>query len=158
MSISALNPDMTAVRLGTSIVDGILGGGAALTLFYFTNTFGDMFSYATVIIVTAVTFIASIITNSVFMTISNCPLDGGKLSLYALYPAVPAGIVTILFFLLEPYIGIFAFPFNTIRFPYTFSASWRMASIFGLAFAIFWTIVYGQILASAKSELCDQPS
>jgi hypothetical protein len=155
MSISALYPDMTAVRLGTSIVDGIMGGGTALTLFYFANSFGDLFSYATVIIVTAVTFIMSIITNTVFTTISNCPLDGGKLSLYALYPAVPAGIVTILFFLIEPYIGIFSFPFNTVRFPYTFTANWRMASIFGLAFALFWTIIYGQILASAKSELCD---
>lgn len=155
MSISALYPDMTAARLGTSVVDGLFGFAAVIFLFYFTSKFGDFFSYATVIIITAVVFITSLITNSIFASVSNCPISGGKLSTYALYPAVPAGIVTALFFIIEPFIGLFAFPFNTIRFPYTFTADYRMASIFGLAFAIFWVIVYGQILASAKSETCD---
>jgi hypothetical protein len=156
MSISALYPDMTAARLGISIVDGIFGAGAVLSIFYMSSSFGDLLPYATVIIVTAVTFIASFLTNMVFSSIGDCSFDGGKLSLNSLYPAVPAGIVTILFFLIEPFVGIFAFPFNTIRFPMTFSAKWKMASIFGLAFAIFWTMVYGQIFASAKSEVCDE--
>jgi hypothetical protein len=146
---------MSGVRLGTSIVGGILGGSTALGLFYFKDMFGSLFSYVAVAIVIAVTFGISVITNSVSMTISNCPLDGGKISLNALYPVVPAGIVATLFFLIEPRIGLFAFPFNTIRFPFTITSDWRPASIFGLAFALFWIIIYGQILASAKSELCD---
>lgn len=148
---------MTAARLGISLVNGAFVGAAVLVIFYMNSSFGNLLPYATVIIVTAVTFIASFLTNMIFSSIGDCSFDGGKLSLNSLYPAVPAGIITILFFLLEPLIGIFAFPFNTIRFPMTFTPNWRMASIFGLAFAIFWTIVYGQILASAKSEVCDQP-
>ncbi len=155
MSISALNPDMSSVRLGTSVVGGILGGSTALGLFYFKDMFGPIFSYVAVAIVIAVTFGISVIINSVSMAISNCPLDGAKLTLHTLYPVVPAGIVAILFFILEPMIGIFAFPFNTIRFPFTITSDWRTASIFGLAFTLFWVIVYGQILASAKSEVCD---
>ncbi len=158
MSISALYPDMTAARLGVSIVDGLFGFVAVLMIFYLNNIFGDFFSYATVIIIAAVAFIAGIITNAIFAKISNCPVDLKKLSVYALYPAVPAGIVTILFFIIEPMINIFAFPFNTVKFSSSFSSTFRMASIFGLAFAIFWTIVYGQILAAAKSELCEEKS
>jgi hypothetical protein len=146
---------MSGVRLGTSIVAGILGGSTALGLFYFKDTIGTLFPYFAVAIVTAITFGISVVINSVAMTISNCPLDGGKLTLNTLYPVVPAGIIAILFFLLEPMIGIFSFPFNTIRFPFTITSDWRTASIFGLAFSLFWVIIYGQILASAKSELCD---
>jgi hypothetical protein len=155
MSISAPYPDMTTARLGTGLVDGVFGFATIMLLFYFSNLFGNVFPYATVIIITAVVFITSIITNSIFASISDCPIEGGKLSLNALYPAVPAGIVTLLFFIIEPYIGLFAFPFNTIKIPYSFTSSFKVASIFGLAFAIFWTIAYGQILATAKSESCN---
>lgn len=88
-----------------------------------------------------------------------CGLNMKKSILGSFIPTVLAGIILMLFFFIEPLMGIFSFPFNTIGLATgasNMTGNYKATSVFGLAFAMFWFAMYGQIFSSGYVEMCDQ--
>ena len=141
------------LRLSLSSIIGILIAGSVFIVF----TINILRQYAIItipLIVTSIAFIGSLFVN---MTINgaNCQLNMKKCSLAALITAGTAGILTLIFSIIEPIFPIFAFPFNTINFSYGTIQAWKMASIFGLAFSLFWLTTSAQLFATGIAEGCD---
>jgi hypothetical protein len=140
-------------RFMASSIVGIFAAGAIFMLFSYQLAFADMFWLAMPAILIATVYIGSFITN-LSTTAIFCKADAGSAAIHALTPMVTAGIVAVLFLLIEPYIGLFSFAFNTIDFSNPMTGAWKTRSVFGLAFITFWFTLYGQIFATSKSESC----
>lgn len=138
--------------MGSSIV-GIFAAGAIFLLFSYQSAFRDMFWLAMPLALIITVFLGSFITN-LSITAIFCSADAGAAAKYATIPMMIAGIIAALFLLIEPFIGLFSFAFNTINFSNPTTGTWKTASVFGLAFTIFWFVLYGQIFATSKSESC----
>lgn len=145
----------SGVRLGISSVIGVLVACSILLAFFFERSVGTAVLYFLVpAIATAVAYISAFGANAMISSIS-CSLDLKKTLLYSLIPAGMTFAIAMLFMIIESFIGVFRFPFNTVRFPYKFqSAIWPTASIIGLAFAAFWFSMYGELIAGSIMELC----
>jgi hypothetical protein len=143
----------TLLRLSLSSIIGILVAGSVFIIV----SIGILRQYSIItipLIVTLIAFIGSLFVN---MTINgaNCSLNMKRCSLAALITTGVAGILTLMFVSVEQFFPIFAFPFNTINFTTGSIGGWRMASIFGLIFALFWLITSAQLFATGISEGCD---
>jgi len=143
----------SALQISLSVIIGILL--AASVFIIFTISYLRNYIYVTIpLLLTIIAFMGSLFVN---MTINsaNCPLNMKTCSLAALITAGTAGILSLLFVSLEPIFPMFAFPFNTINFSSAGIGVWKMASIFGFAFALFWLSTSAQLIATGVSESCD---
>ena len=143
------------VRIGVSTVIGILVACSLLLTFTFEASIGRTAIYfAAPAIATVVAYVSALGANAM-ISATSCEIDLKKILLYSLIPAGMAFGITLLFDIIESFISIFAFPFNTIRFPFKFQSSiWSTASIVGLSFAAFWFVLYGELIAGSIMEMC----
>ncbi len=137
----------SVVRLIVGVGLGLLAAGSSLFLFFNQGIFGSLFNVAIVPLIFIIVFIASSIINITISSI-NCGIDLKKNTVTAIGPATIAGITTLIYLLVEPFLSIFSFPFNTI------AMTPQTRSISGLAFALFWFCLYGQVVAAGYSEAC----
>ncbi len=145
---------------GRVLSSGMVGITAAASIFLiFTNQsyFSGMFSLAVIGLTSLIVFISSTMVNMT-TTSAYCGLDMKKSLKAAFLPSVVAGMLILLFLLSESYTSLFSFAFNTINFQSTMTGDWKTASVFGLGLSIFWLTLYGQLIASGLSEVCETPA
>ena len=140
------------LRLSLSSIIGILIAGSVFIVFS-TNVLRHNAMITIPLVITGVAFVGSLFVN---MTINgaNCSLNMKTCSLAALITTAVAGTLSLLFIGLEPFVPIFAFPFNPINFSTGSIGVWKMASIFGLAFSLFWLTTSAQLFATGIAEGC----
>lgn len=140
------------LRLSLSGIIGILVAASVFIIF----TINILRQNAFIVLPIALPIIAFIGSLFVNMTINsaNCELNMKKTSLAALITAGVAGTLSLLFIGVEPIFPLFAFPFTTINFTTGGIGVWKMASIFGLAFVLFWSTTSAQLVATGISESC----
>lgn len=136
------------VRLIVGVGLGLLAAGSSLFLFLNQSILGSLFNIVIVPLIFIIVLTASSIINMTITSI-NCGMDLKKSTISAIGPATIAGIITLTYLLVEPFFSVFSFPFNTI------SMAPTMRSIAGLAFALFWFCLYGQVVAAGYSEACN---
>ncbi len=146
--------DPTVVRIIVSTVLGIMS--AAAIILFFTNQ-SLLPIPVNVLVPIAIIIVVQVFSTMINMGLSStsCGLNMKKSILGSFIPTAIAGIIVLMFFLLEPLLGLFSFPFNTIGFASGSLGNYRSASVFGLAFALFWFVMYGQIFSSGYVEMCD---
>jgi hypothetical protein len=146
--------DPTVVRLIVSTVLGI--AAAAAIILSFTNQ-SLLPMPISVFVPLAILIVVQVFSTIINMGVSSvsCGLNMKKSILGSFIPTVIAGIIVLMFFLLEPLVGMFSFPFNTIGLASGSLGSYKSASVFGLAFALFWFVMYGQIFSSGYVEMCE---
>ena len=146
--------DSTVVKLMVSIVLGI--AAAATIILTFINQ-SSLPLPITIFAPLAIIIIVQVCSTMINMGINStaCGLNMKKNILGSFIPTVIAGIIITMFFFIEPLLGIFAFPFNTIGFASGSFGNYKMTSVFGLAFALFWFAMYGQIFSSSYVEMCE---
>ncbi len=143
----------TLLRLSLSSIIGILIAGSVFIIM--TINVLRQYSMITIpLIIPIIAFISSLFVN---MTVNsaNCKLNMKTCSLAALITTGVAGILSLMFVIIEQFFPVFAFPFNTINFSTGSIGIWKMASIFGLAFSLFWLTTSAQLFATGISEGCD---
>ena len=146
--------DATVVRLITSIVLGI--AAAATIILCFSNQSllpMPVNIFAPLVILIVVQVISTMINMGISST--TCGLNMKKSILGSFIPTVIAGIIMLMFLFVEPLLGIFSFPFNTIGLASGSMGNYKMTSVFGLAFALFWFAMYGQIFSAGYVEMCE---
>ncbi len=142
------------LRLSLSVIVGILL--SALVFIIFTINF--LKNHLFIVIPLAITIIAFLSSLGINMSINSgsCPsLNIKRCSLSALITTGVAGALSLMFVGIEPIFPLFAFPFNPINFSSSGIGVWKMASIFGFAFALFWLTTSAQLFATGISESCD---
>lgn len=142
------------MRLGIAIVLGIIV--AAIALYLFSNEFnlGSVLIYVLLpTVLTIVSYLGSFAANA-SISAANCPIDIKKSALNALIPALITLLVSVLFIGIERFVGLFGYIFNKVGLNFTFNSNWRAESIFGFAFFLFWTALYGQLISGARAEVC----
>ena len=138
----------SVVRLIVGVGLGLLAAGTSLFLFLNQSILGSLFNITIVPLIFIIVFTASSIINMTITSI-NCGIDLKRSTVSAIGPATIAGIITLMYLLIEPFFAIFSFPFNTIAMTPT------MRSVAGLAFSLFWFCLYGQVVAAGYSEACN---
>ncbi len=142
---------------GRVLSSGMVGIAAAASIFLIFSSqsyFSGMFGISVIGLTSLIVFIASSMANMT-TTASYCSLDMKKSFKAAFLPAIVAGILILLFLLIESSTSIFSFAFNTIHFQNTMTGNWKTASVFGLGLSTFWLTLYGQLIASGLSEICN---
>lgn len=142
------------IRLAIGAVLGIAAAAAVFGLFSFQQVTGTNTIYFSVpLTLFVLTYLTSFGANVTVSAIS-CSVDPGKAAYVSLIPAGITLLVAVAFLLLETSTGLFSFVFNTIHMPFQFASSYTTASVFGLIFAVFWSTLYGELVASSLVEVC----
>ncbi len=143
-----------SVRVLSSGIIGVASAAAIFLLFTNQSYFGNLFIIFAIGITVAIAYTTSLIANMT-TSASYCGINMKRSSLAALIPGTIAGILMAIFIFIEPLTGLFSFPFNTIHFQNTMTGDWKTTSVFGLGLSIFWLTLYGQLVASGISEICE---
>jgi hypothetical protein len=143
-----------AIRLGIASVVGIIV--SALALFIFSKEFviGHGAIYTVIPITILVVAYVSAFGANTTISATNCSLNLAKAATVSLIPAAIGLLLSLLFIALERFVGIFAFVFNKAGINFVFNSNWSTPSIFGLAFFVFWGVLFGQIIAGGMAEIC----
>ena len=143
------------IRLGISAVFGIVA--AVVVLFVFLNemNFSQIAFFGLILIATTITsYIASFATNTTINAIACPSVNVVKAATSALIPAGTSAGIVLLFIMIESWTGLFGFIFKTVEFRFRFQSAYSNASVFGLLFAVFWSTLYGQLIAGSAAEFC----
>lgn len=143
------------VRIGISAALGLFIALATLMVFYGENIFGAAgFIPAILLITTAVAYVSAFSTNIGISAISCSGIQVGKIGYASAIPAAFVAGIVALFLIVESWSGVFGFIFDTVRFPAALSLNWKTSSVVGLLFALFWGMLYGQLIGGSMVEMC----
>lgn len=142
------------IRIAIGAVLGMAAAATVFGLFSFQQATGTKAIYLVVPLTLFVLTYLSAFGANVTVSAISCSTNPGKAAYVSLIPAGITLLVALAFLLLEPSTNMFSFVFNTITMPFQFASSYSTAAVFGLIFAVFWSTLYGELVASSLVEIC----
>jgi hypothetical protein len=143
------------IRLAISAILGLVTSIGILLVFINETNFSQGAFFGLLLIVgLVVSYVSSFGTNAVINAIACPSVNIEKAATSALIPAGTSAGIVLLFIMIESWTGLFGFIFKTVEFRFRFQSAYSNASVFGLLFAVFWSTLYGQLIAGSAAEFC----